>query len=420
MQSTLIGTLLALTCLLVACNKQPQTHQNNGSSSVAAGRYVARAGEVGELLRRIDAATRNVQNARYLASISQDGTPPRTTFVVTVKRDPIIPGPYYGRILLVITNKPTAIAFDGKSFRAQPFDPEKPMTEDAARLVFSIFADTWIHFLHPTPFQHEIDAPIARLEGERDIAGRLCSVVYVEYKNGQRARWFFDQRDGLPRRVERLSIRDGKESAQVVTITHLQVNGTVGEATFNIRRRAARFSKAAARHLARIYVLTNPLAEGDFRAYLSQNRPYFVENGQAVQLAKELGLALRTAGVSSYDPGAEERAHRIASQTGVSPEFAPEVARNLNRNSLDLWRMGNELLWLAEVLPPATRGDFGPYETTGTWQRQQIRQVLPILKTLLTSDPEMAQMYNAVLKEYRPFAEEYIMSLFKAYSAMRQ
>jgi hypothetical protein len=185
-------------------------------------------------------------------------------------------------------------------------------------------------------------------------------------------------------------------------------------------RRAARFSEAAVQHLARIYALTNPMDERDFRPFLSQNRSYFVENGEAVRLAKELGLTLIAAGVKSYDPGAEERAYRIAGSTGVPPEFAPGVARSLNSGSLELWSLGNELLWLSEVLPPATEGDLGPYQTTGTLARQQIRQVLPLLKVILKSDPAMAELYRSVMRQYGPLAEEYITSVARAYLEMLQ
>jgi hypothetical protein len=73
MQSRLIPMLPVIACLLVACNEQPQALQTVHSQSVDTGRYIARAGDVRQLLRRIDAATRNVQNAEYVASISHDG-----------------------------------------------------------------------------------------------------------------------------------------------------------------------------------------------------------------------------------------------------------------------------------------------------------------------------------------------------------
>src|SRR5688500_9690433 len=60
------------------------------------------------------------------------------------------------------------------------------------------------------------------------------SFGYVEYKGGERARWYFDQFDGLPRRVDRLYLNEGKESARTATITHLQVNQRLDDEIFRI------------------------------------------------------------------------------------------------------------------------------------------------------------------------------------------
>lgn len=353
MQVKLITKYITLTCLCVACNNDTDPPDTRDAANADGSSFVVGAGDVRMLLRRIDAETRNVKSARYVATVGQVGDPAPATFAMTVKRDTNCRPPYYGKIVLGSTTKPGGMAFDGRSIRVSPLESSQSFAEAPARLILAVFSDTWIHFVHPTPFQEEIDAPIATLQGEDNVTGRRCSIVNVEYKSGQRARWYFDRQDGLPRRVERLSTKDGKESVRVVTISQLRINETIADDTFNIGRRVIRFSEETARHLSRIYALTNPLNEGDVRAYLSDNHSSCGENGEVVQLAKELGTALRAAGVASYDPGAEERAHRIAADTGAPSELAPEVARSLNSGSLELWQLGNELLWLAEVLPPA-------------------------------------------------------------------
>ena len=162
----------------------------------------------------------------------------------------------------------------------------------------------------------------------------------------------------------------------------------------------------AARVLARAYVRSNPTFQGDIVAHIAQNRLYFVEDGAAIRCAEALGKRLVYTGVKAYDPTAYERA------MGVGPaEHAGAVADSINSRPADLVAMGQELLWLAKVLPSAARGDWGPYETTGTPMRQQIRQVLPIYQQLMSMDPAMAQIVQGMMQQFEPVAEQQILML---------
>ena len=163
-----------------------------------------------------------------------------------------------------------------------------------------------------------------------------------------------------------------------------------------------------ARVLAHTYVLATPISSPEaLFDYVQENREYFVKNGPAIRLARALGNRLIREGVGAYDPNAFERA------MGVGPaEFAPDVARSLNEGAYQALAMGQELCWLADVLPAVAVGDYGPYQTTGTLARQAVRQSLPYIYGMMEMlDPEIAQLYEETMNLYMPLAEDYIFML---------
>ena len=165
-------------------------------------------------------------------------------------------------------------------------------------------------------------------------------------------------------------------------------------------------TEQSARAIARAYMLSSPFSSGNILGYITQNREHFVQGGNAIRCARALGSQLVTAGINAYDPKAYEKA------MGVGPaEFAPKVAESINSGATDLMLMGQELHWLAQVLPPAIRGNYVPYNTTGTPTRQQIRQVLPIFNVLCQTDPAMCQMVRGIMQQFEPIIEEQIVML---------
>ena len=66
--------------------------------------------------------------------------------------------------------------------------------------------------------------------------------------------------------------------------------------------------------------------------------------------------------------------------------------------------MGQELLWLSQVLPLAAEGNYEPYDTTAMLSRQlelqKLQQLIPILQQLLYLSPEAGQiLQQAQLQE---------------------
>jgi len=89
-------------------------------------------------------------------------------------------------------------------------------------------------FLHERPFADEIESKSAEYEGEREIGGVMCHVIYVVYKNESESRWFFGKDDNLPRRVERIVNEGPARGATVQQITSLDSTPNLSRSSFRL------------------------------------------------------------------------------------------------------------------------------------------------------------------------------------------
>ncbi|MEW8252582.1 MAG: hypothetical protein AB2740_20275 [Candidatus Thiodiazotropha sp.] len=136
-------------------------------------------------------------------------------------------------------------------------------------------------------------------------------------------------------------------------------------------------TQAAAESLAKLYWWSWPITmePDEFIRTAQANSSALTSDSNIVRCAAILGPRLVNLGINAYDPKAYERA------MGAGPaELAPRVADSLNSTSFEYYRIGNEIAWLARVLPLFATGRTEPYaESTlrmQQWQMlQQYRQI---------------------------------------------
>jgi hypothetical protein len=73
--------------------------------------------------------------------------------------------------------------------------------------------------------------------------------------------------------------------------------------------------------------------------------------------------------------------------------------------------MGQELLWLSQVLPPTARGNPAPYNTTATPTRQAARQYEELLQGYCQSNPSFCQTIQTAFLNAAPSVEDQIYAL---------
>ena len=164
--------------------------------------------------------------------------------------------------------------------------------------------------------------------------------------------------------------------------------------------------------VARTYVLTMPLMGRDNEMIqLMQSYPdYFTQGGGAILCMPRLGTVLVQGGLAqSGQSGGYSATESFGSSMPEGLAHLPgQVDASMQSYGSDMFAMGQELLWLSEVLPAAAQGNYTPYNTPRTPARQMASQVLPIHQMLCQSDPSMCQMMLGMLHEMAPQIEQQV------------
>jgi hypothetical protein len=205
--------------------------------------------DVMEIIRNADATTKAVQAVSYRAEFRAEGelanTMPPVTGEVFARRPaasklwPFSMGykapPHRLRGTVNTVAGGTTVRFDcavsGKKAFLLDHDRRKCLSGKmpVARVPYAAAARLrMIEYVHSTPFSDELHSKVARHEGVKDVGGVPCDVVYVLYRNGSDSRWYFGQKDYLPRGVERLSPR-GKT---ILLLSEVNTAPEITEETF--------------------------------------------------------------------------------------------------------------------------------------------------------------------------------------------
>ena len=173
--------------------------------------------------------------------------------------------------------------------------------------------------------------------------------------------------------------------------------------------------EASARLVARAYVLSNPLAgNGDALIQLmAENRAAFSEGGKAILCMQALGTGLTLrALVAQSQGGGYSATERFGGAMPQGLEHLPgQVDASMQSYNADVFTMGQELLWLSRVLPPAAKGDYQPYLSTATPVRQAVLQVLPVYQLLCGMDPGSCQVMQELFRQMASSLEQQIYTL---------
>lgn len=124
--------------------------------------------------------------------------------------------------------------------------------------------------------------------------------------------------------------------------------------------------------LARAYILAQPMLVSDdiylnngepLRQWVAQRPDVFAGDGPVTRCAARVGPRIAGEGLGLYDPDAYEKV--MDSSPAEVAQFSHEVADRMNDSATNLHELGQELTWLATVLPSVAQGDLEPFLTTG-------------------------------------------------------
>ena len=128
---------------------------------------------------------------------------------------------------------------------------------------------------------------------------------------------------------------------------------------------------------------------------------------------QRLGTALVNGGLTQ---SREFSGHSASERFGGSmPEglghLPGQVDASMRSYGSDMFAMGQELLWLANVLPAAAQGNYTSYNMTGTATRRMMNQVAPMYKMMCNMDPSICEMMLGMLREMAPQIEQQVYVL---------
>jgi hypothetical protein len=158
-------------------------------------------------------------------------------------------------------------------------------------------------------------------------------------------------------------------------------------------------------HMAvRAYVLSIPilLKEGDLIPLISANRAWFVKGGKVIKYMQAAGTAL-TQGASAYTVTPIQ--HLFPAMPPGLEHLPGEVDAGMRSDAAVI---GQEFLWLAQVLPQGAMGDWGPYTNTGSVLRRQGIAYAQMVRML---SPDVFQATVNAMQQSQPLIELTIYNL---------
>jgi hypothetical protein len=167
----------------------------------------------------------------------------------------------------------------------------------------------------------------------------------------------------------------------------------------------ARFDDAIVRLAVRAYVLSIPFLgnENALIPLIAANRADFVEGGKAIEFMRAAGTALAQRAAAYNGPSAQQ----------IFGGFMPAGLAHLPGQvdaamGSEGTAVGNEFLWLAQVLPAAATGDYGPYQNTATPMR---RQIIAYIQMISQMNPALVQMIVSAMQTQQSVIEAAIYNL---------
>jgi hypothetical protein len=168
------------------------------------------------------------------------------------------------------------------------------------------------------------------------------------------------------------------------------------------------------RLVAKAYFLSAPLIgrENELIPLIQSNPDDFNEGGRAIRCMQSLGTALTQGGLEqSKQLSGPSATEQLGHLMPIGLEHLPgQVDASLRSYGSDMFNMGNELVWLSQVLPPAVQGNYTPYNTTGTSSRRMAAQALQNYRMLCQMNPGACRMMQAMFLEMEPMLEQEIYS----------
>lgn len=151
-------------------------------------------------------------------------------------------------------------------------------------------------------------------------------------------------------------------------------------------------------------MLSDPMNDpNELVCFIKDHTEYFHENGRFVKSIRILGTWMLDQKKSTLDKESILEVKNNLVDCQISEEYAYQLLIRFRNSDVKFTDLGNELIWLSEVLPCLAHGDLKTYLCTGTEFRNNHRKIMSWCKCVHNSDPEVAEI---ITKDNHCFLQE--------------
>jgi outer membrane protein assembly factor BamB len=201
------------------------------------------------ILRKVDAAAKAVHGVQYKASVVPSGF--ATNFASAAEGEGIMfgwtgstPERFWTRVETTRQGSDERVELEGggngdmfflvdHQTKKAYYDMDPNVMGSGARALRGV---GMIEFVHPAPFDDELNGDKTELLGTEKVHGEECYKIHVVYQGGQgTSTWFFSTKDYLPRRrIRQFTDPEQGEGALDITIAELTVDPEIDPSRFTL------------------------------------------------------------------------------------------------------------------------------------------------------------------------------------------
>lgn len=166
-----------------------------------------------------------------------------------------------------------------------------------------------------------------------------------------------------------------------------------------------------------LHVLSSPIMDqSKIKEFVFEYSDLLDENSNVMRCMRRLGQLLSNQGKQNFNFNdadnnrVRESVMNMCNGTGFegqSGELADKIAGSMRQEAVQPILVGQELIWLANVIPDAADDDWDSYENTGSWFRQEAKQQAAVSKEVLDRYGRLDPDINNILGSVMPLMDQW-------------
>lgn len=153
-----------------------------------------------------------------------------------------------------------------------------------------------------------------------------------------------------------------------------------------------------------LYVYNN---WSELESLVNNNKMLLAADSKLIMCMKNAGEKMQITNMQNFDPNAGNQAYERSVSMGATPDMARDIKSNVEQGQIQLFVIGQELVWLSKVLPEAAKGNWGPFLNNPSFYRKTAIDQIKLTVTMLgvMGEREILSYFINAMAEYQPYME---------------